>query len=245
MVVWDDHEAFQVDIAPSVYEEGGGYNWKVDTKANIRAGDVYIGKIRRSDVTGSKKEGKFMSITLKLVSRSPATGDEFVVFEHNKRLGIIRNNPKEDAWEIFRQGASWLGWKQFYSPTGKSSAIRALQKANQESEQETKTQQVRRGTRMARSRRRTKERSQRRPEALSIKLKQVEKADPSTGGFALYQVLDGREALIGYLRKGKNTSTDTFPWQAFDAQRGQKGKLLGSFYGAGGKAKAIKAVQGT
>lgn len=56
-------------------------------------------------------------------------------------------------------------------------------------------------------------------------------------------VFRGR-APVGYIRKLKDTETETFPWQAFHYPYGTRsgGKLLGSFYGPTGKAQATRAV---
>ena len=77
----------------------------------------------------------------------------------------------------------------------------------------------------------------------------VEMEQVSRGGqFALYMVKDNG-VVIGFLRKGKNTRTDTLPWQAFTAQwRAAQGPVLGElidsyFEEDGGKAAAIKVLQ--
>lgn len=52
-IVYDDKEAFAVDIPPGVYETGGGYRWKKRRGARITADDVVIDPVRRSDVVDS------------------------------------------------------------------------------------------------------------------------------------------------------------------------------------------------
>lgn len=52
IVVWNQHEAWAVDIPPGVYETGGGYKWKVDTSARISSSDVVIYKVNRKDWVG-------------------------------------------------------------------------------------------------------------------------------------------------------------------------------------------------
>lgn len=52
-IVYDDKEAFAVDIPPGVYETGGGYRWKKRKGARITADDVVIESVRRSDVVDS------------------------------------------------------------------------------------------------------------------------------------------------------------------------------------------------
>ncbi len=49
-IVYDDHDAYGVDIHPSVYEQGGGYNWKKIPEVTIRPDDVDIFPLRREDV---------------------------------------------------------------------------------------------------------------------------------------------------------------------------------------------------
>lgn len=46
-IVYDDEEAFAVDIPPSVYETGGGYSWKKRQDAEIGPEDVSIYEIER------------------------------------------------------------------------------------------------------------------------------------------------------------------------------------------------------
>lgn len=48
-VAYDDKEAFGVDIAPEVYETGGGYNWKKRHDAAFSPEVVEIFPLRRSD----------------------------------------------------------------------------------------------------------------------------------------------------------------------------------------------------
>lgn len=50
IVVYNDHEAFGVDIPPSIYETGGGYNWRKKPGAKIDSADIDIWKIKRSDI---------------------------------------------------------------------------------------------------------------------------------------------------------------------------------------------------
>jgi hypothetical protein len=49
IVVWNEHEAWAVDIPASVYETGGGYNWTVHTDARITPGDVHIYRVNLKD----------------------------------------------------------------------------------------------------------------------------------------------------------------------------------------------------
>ncbi len=50
IVVYDDSEAFAVDVPPGVYETGGGYSWKKIDGAVVSPDDVVIEPVRRSDV---------------------------------------------------------------------------------------------------------------------------------------------------------------------------------------------------
>lgn len=52
-VVYDDSEAYSVDIPPHVYETGGGYSWQKVDGATVSPDDVVIEPVRRSDVVGS------------------------------------------------------------------------------------------------------------------------------------------------------------------------------------------------
>lgn len=52
IVVWNQHEAWSVDIPPSVYETGGGYSWTVDVGAKIRPNHVVFQKVRLRDWLG-------------------------------------------------------------------------------------------------------------------------------------------------------------------------------------------------
>jgi len=67
------------------------------------------------------------------------------------------------------------------------------------------------------------------------------------GGFTYY-LAKKDDVVLGYLRKGKDTSTETFPWQAFlpkfvSGRPPQVGKPIGSFYEEdGGKKGAINAL---
>jgi hypothetical protein len=50
LIVYDDRDAFAVDIPPGVYETGGGYDWKKIPDVTIDGDDVEIYPVRRSDV---------------------------------------------------------------------------------------------------------------------------------------------------------------------------------------------------
>lgn len=50
LIVYNDVEAYIVDIPPGVYEEGGGYNWQKKSNVIITASDVIIESIKRSDL---------------------------------------------------------------------------------------------------------------------------------------------------------------------------------------------------
>lgn len=49
-IVYDDVEAFAVDIPPSVYETGGGYSWKKIDGVRVSPDDIVIEPVRRKDV---------------------------------------------------------------------------------------------------------------------------------------------------------------------------------------------------
>ena len=53
LIVYNDVEAYIVDIPPEVYEEGGGYNWQKKPNVTINAEDVGIEPIKRSDLDPS------------------------------------------------------------------------------------------------------------------------------------------------------------------------------------------------
>jgi hypothetical protein len=46
-IVYDDSEAYAVDIPPGVYETGSGYQWKKIDDAQITAGDIIISEVDR------------------------------------------------------------------------------------------------------------------------------------------------------------------------------------------------------
>ena len=46
-IVYDEDEAFAVDIPPSVYETGGGYSWKKRQDAKIEPADISIYEVER------------------------------------------------------------------------------------------------------------------------------------------------------------------------------------------------------
>jgi hypothetical protein len=46
-IVYDEDEAFAVDIPPSVYETGGGYSWKKRQDAQIEPSDVVFSEVER------------------------------------------------------------------------------------------------------------------------------------------------------------------------------------------------------
>jgi hypothetical protein len=46
-IVYDEDEAFAVDIPPSVYETGGGYSWKKRKDAKIEPDDVMFSEVER------------------------------------------------------------------------------------------------------------------------------------------------------------------------------------------------------
>lgn len=47
LIVYDDREAYEIDIPPSVYETGGGYSWTKIAGVQIQPGDIVINKIDR------------------------------------------------------------------------------------------------------------------------------------------------------------------------------------------------------
>lgn len=51
IVVYNAKEAYAVDIAPEVYETGGGYRWRKRKDARIAASDVAIWAVPREHVT--------------------------------------------------------------------------------------------------------------------------------------------------------------------------------------------------
>jgi len=54
IVVYDDKEAFDVDVPPSVYETGGGYSWRKTKDATVSPEDVIIYPVKRSDIVASR-----------------------------------------------------------------------------------------------------------------------------------------------------------------------------------------------
>lgn len=50
IIVYDDDEAYAVDIPPGVYETGGGYSWKKIEGAKVAPEDVAIWKVDRQYV---------------------------------------------------------------------------------------------------------------------------------------------------------------------------------------------------
>ena len=50
-IAYNDQEAFGVDIAPHVYERGGGYSWTKIPGVTFDEQDINIFKLRRSDIT--------------------------------------------------------------------------------------------------------------------------------------------------------------------------------------------------
>lgn len=50
LIAYDDRDAFGVDIAPGVYETGGGYSWKKRKGVKIGPEDVVVFKLKRSDL---------------------------------------------------------------------------------------------------------------------------------------------------------------------------------------------------
>lgn len=52
-IVYDDVNAFAVDIPPGVYEEGGGYSWSKKDGVTVSPDDVVISPVRRRDVVGA------------------------------------------------------------------------------------------------------------------------------------------------------------------------------------------------
>lgn len=52
-IVYDDVDAFAVDIPPGVYEEGGGYSWRKKDGVTVSPDDVIISPVRRRDVVGA------------------------------------------------------------------------------------------------------------------------------------------------------------------------------------------------
>jgi hypothetical protein len=53
LIVYDDVDAYAVDIPPGVYETGGGYSWKKIDGASVSPDDVVIEPVRRRDVVGA------------------------------------------------------------------------------------------------------------------------------------------------------------------------------------------------
>lgn len=47
LVVYDEDEAYAVDVPPGVYETGGGYSWKKVQGAEVGPQDVTISKVDR------------------------------------------------------------------------------------------------------------------------------------------------------------------------------------------------------
>ena len=47
IIVYDETEAWAVDIPPSVYETGGGYNWRKIPDARVDPDDVVVWKVDR------------------------------------------------------------------------------------------------------------------------------------------------------------------------------------------------------
>jgi hypothetical protein len=50
VIVYDEKDAYAVDVPPGVYETGGGYSWKKIEGAVVGPDDVVITEVRRSDV---------------------------------------------------------------------------------------------------------------------------------------------------------------------------------------------------
>lgn len=48
IIVYDEVEAFAVDIPPNVYETGGGYSWKKRADASISPNDVIVYPVDRN-----------------------------------------------------------------------------------------------------------------------------------------------------------------------------------------------------
>lgn len=47
IIVYDESEAYAVDVPPSVYETGGGYSWKKRQDAEVTPDDVVVWKVDR------------------------------------------------------------------------------------------------------------------------------------------------------------------------------------------------------
>lgn len=69
LYVYDDKEAFGVDIPAGVYERGGGYRWQKIPDVKIRPEDVVVWAVRRSDIVNDDFEG---------LSAAPGDTDAFV-----------------------------------------------------------------------------------------------------------------------------------------------------------------------
>lgn len=69
VIVYDDKDAFAVDIPPGVYETGGGYSWKKIDGAVVRPNDVLVHEIKRSDVVG---DDDFVRMAARIVGRRPS-----------------------------------------------------------------------------------------------------------------------------------------------------------------------------
>jgi len=54
LIVHDGSEAAGVDIPPSVYETGGGYNWRKLEDARVDPEDIAIWKLNRRDIVAGK-----------------------------------------------------------------------------------------------------------------------------------------------------------------------------------------------
>ena len=51
IIVYDEKDAFSVDIPPGIYETGGGYSWKKIKDAKISPDDIVIWRVDRDLVS--------------------------------------------------------------------------------------------------------------------------------------------------------------------------------------------------
>jgi hypothetical protein len=54
LIVYNESEAYEVDIPPGVYETGGGYSWKKIPNVVIEPNDVLIAPIERQSIETSE-----------------------------------------------------------------------------------------------------------------------------------------------------------------------------------------------
>jgi tRNA nucleotidyltransferase/poly(A) polymerase len=71
IIVYNDQEAFGVDISPGVYETGAGYNWRKIPGAKIDTADIDIWKINRKDLGDIEKQAYYNGIDDYLTDNFP------------------------------------------------------------------------------------------------------------------------------------------------------------------------------